>query len=178
MQEPEILQVIQKQREYLDYIERHYRNVQRAWQIVQERCKDMPLIANDASFHALDDAIRRHDFSKLSPEEFEPYRRQFYPTPHEDGGLNRPFKAAWEHHQKHNAHHWQNWTRATYAPPRGWIDPCLHMIIDWIAMAYELGGTARTYFEENKEKIPIPWYAMDFMNEIFDRVYGKENPDD
>ena len=32
-------ELIQKTREYLDYVERHYNNVQKAWAELNEKCK-------------------------------------------------------------------------------------------------------------------------------------------
>lgn len=57
---------IAKFREYLDYVERHYDNVQKAWSVIQEKCKDMKFIYDDSVFWSLDAAIKKHDESKLS----------------------------------------------------------------------------------------------------------------
>ena len=46
----EFNEIIQKTREYLDYLEEHYNNVQKAWKIIQDKCKDMPFIYDDFQF--------------------------------------------------------------------------------------------------------------------------------
>ena len=45
------------------------------------------------------------------------------------------------------------------------------MVIDWVAMGFEFGDTAKSYYESNKEKIVIPKWAEEFMYEIFDCIY-------
>jgi len=41
MKKNEMLERIKKTREYLDYIEEHYMNVQKAWKELQQKCKEM-----------------------------------------------------------------------------------------------------------------------------------------
>ena len=35
-----MLELLAKTREYLDYVERHYNNVQKAWKELNEKCKN------------------------------------------------------------------------------------------------------------------------------------------
>ena len=48
---------------------------------------------------------------------------------------------------------------------------CVHMVVDWIAMGFEMGDTAKEYYEANKDKINLPGWAVKFIDEIFDRIY-------
>lgn len=165
-------EVIEKTRQYLDYIERHYDNVQRAWGEIQEKCGDVFPMTDDILWGVIDSQIKTHDVSKLSQAEFVPYRLVFYPTLAENTGPD-DMKDAWEHHKKYNRHHWQTWARDKPMEESFCID-CIHMLVDWMAMSYEFGGTARSYYENNCHKIELPDDAIALMNVIFDRVYGEK----
>lgn len=161
---------IVKFREYLDYVERHYDNVQKAWGVVQEKCKDMKFIYDDSVFWCLDAAIKKHDESKLSKEEFFAYRNYFYPTKDEIKD-KAAFNSAWENHLKHNDHHWQKWTRDFKDKHCLAAELCLvHNIVDWMAMGYEFNDTAQEYYESNKEKINLPDWAIELMYIIFEKI--------
>lgn len=167
--------LIQKTREYLDYVERHIRNVEKAWAEIQEKCKDLPVIYDDCRFHALNAEVEAHDVSKLGPEEFVQYRRAFYRTEEEliaDGGVRHDLGGAWGHHKISNPHHWENWTKRGNGGPYESEIHCTHMVIDWHAMSMEFGDTAREYYEKNKDKIDLPGWAVGYINQIFDRLYG------
>lgn len=166
--------LINKTRQYLDYIDEHYTNVQKAWRIIQDkgagRC--WPFLYDDSKFFILDQMIKQHDVSKLSQEEFVPYRRMFFPVSEkEKEEAQAGFDKAWEHHNLNNAHHWENWTTN---------DICyqdlelVHNICDWMAMGMKFNDTARDYYEKNREKITIPDWAEKLMYEIFDCIYGKQ----
>ena len=57
---------IQKFREYLDFIENHYNNIQKSWKEIQEKCGDMRFVYDDYIFYIIDRAVKLHDESKLS----------------------------------------------------------------------------------------------------------------
>ena len=165
-----ILEVIQKTREYLDYVEEHILNVQKAWKHVCEKCKDMRFVWNDYYYHTIDAEVEIHDLSKLSEEEFTQYRRAFYPTDFEKTSGRYELGSAWEHHKENNPHHWENWTTDNHFQPNGWEIHCVHMVLDWMAMGYKFGDTAQDFYEKNKDKIVLPDYAVDFIYEIFKRI--------
>lgn len=169
-------ELIQKTREYLDYVERHYNNVQKAWQEIQDKCgtvKDgsFRFLYDDFVYFNIDNNIKNHDKSKLSKEEFVQYRQFFYPTSYEIKDKDLMNKA-WENHLKENDHHWQTWTERyknnNYASEIFLIEN----ICDWMAMGYEFGDTAKEYYENNKEKINLPDWAIELMYKIFDKVYS------
>ncbi|MBT8341054.1 MAG: hypothetical protein KJP07_13645 [Desulfatitalea sp.] len=164
------LDVIEKTQEYLDDIKDHVLNVRKAWEDVKVKCKDMRFICDDFYYFSIENSIDYHDVSRLSEQEFIQCRKAFYPAKNEP---RFDTSEAWEHHKQHNPHHWENWTKIKPGIDAGWEVHCAHMVVDWIAMGYQFGGTARCYYEKNKEKIDIPSYAIDFINQIFDRVYGK-----
>lgn len=175
--------LILKTQEYLEYIDEHYKNVQKAWLILREKCSDMKFIYDDFDFNRLDTAIKNHDNSKLHMNEFQYYRQYFFPTNAEENIANScygmpakeyfkgDFEKAWEHHKAHNHHHWQTWTSAKYYYPWDETLNCVHMLADWMAMSMKFGGTAKDYYEKNKSDIKLPNWAVRFIYEIFERVY-------
>lgn len=174
---------IEKTREYLDYIEEHYDNVQKAFKIVEDKCSDMSIIYDDYKYHVLKSDVMLHDFSKLSDNEFVQYRVKFFPTKFEKDKsdehiifkdiIKDDFNKAWDNHKEQNNHHWQTWTTNQYYNPYIEEIDCTHMVIDWIAMGMKFNDTARNYYESNRDDIDIPDWAVDFIYEIFDRVYGE-----
>ena len=165
------LVLVQKTREYLDYVERHIKNVNKAWEVVQEKCADMWFVSETHWRSLLESEIAQHDVSKLSQRELVPYRQKFNPSYFEPF-IGDEFGEAWRHHLLHNDHHWQNWTKQEFIMPPVAKLKCVHMIIDWEAMGYEFGNNAQEYYEENAEKIDIPENMVEFMYEIFERLYS------
>jgi len=164
------LEKLDKTRECLDYIEEHLLNIEKAWGVVKDKCKDMRFIYDDFLYWSLDAEVKNHDISKLSSNELTQYRDYFFPV---DGEEKKSLGDAWENHKKENNHHWQTWTNIKESDHiYAWEVNCAHMIVDWMAMSYKFGGTAREYYESNKKKIKLPDYAVKFIYEIFDRVYN------
>ena len=161
-----ILEEINKTREYLDYIEEHVLNVQKAWKEIQEKCKDMSFIWDDACYFSIDNEIKLHDLSKMSEQEFIQYRKTFFPTNEEKEKDKYDISKAWEHHKKHNPHHWETWTLSN----KEQVIHCVCMICDWMAMAYKFNDTAKRYYEKNKDEILIQSDMIPFMYEIFNRI--------
>lgn len=168
------LEVIAKTREYLDYVERHINNVARAYEelmTAMERVGTFPVSYDDSQYCWLRDEVMNHDVSKLSEEEFVAYRAMFYPTEEEKkSSVQGSFNTAWEHHWQNNSHHWENWTTKDYYHPHQSSVHCTHMVIDWLAMSYEFGDTPRSYYEKNKDRIKLPEWAVNYINELFDAL--------
>ena len=161
---------VKRTREYLDYLEEHLSNVQKAWEVLKIKCKDMRFIYDDYIYHTLDNLIYNHDLSKFSKDEFTQYREAFFPV-----SECRSLDSAWDHHKDNNPHHWENWTKQEYTNPYEWEINCVHMIIDWMAMGFKFNDTAQIYYEKNKDKIILPDYAVLFIYEIFNRIKGETN---
>jgi len=154
-------------RRYCDYIERHLGNVDAAWKLLQEPCRDMRFIYDDYVHGSIEACVAAHDLSKFSPEEFIQYQRAFFPA---EGEEKQELGDAWEHHQKENPHHWQNWTVQDFYNPYEAEVHCVCMVIDWMAMAIGLGGSAEQYYEDNKGTIDLPEWAVSLIRDIFDRI--------
>ena len=166
---------LSKFKEYLDYVERHYNSVQKAWELIKEKCKDknFRFLSDDYVYGLINQDVIDHDESKLSKEEFTQYRQLFFPTKEEKQHKEKwkeEFKPAWEHHKANNVHHWQNWTENHANNPHA--DAFLVMnVIDWVAMGFEFGDTAKEYYERNKSDIHLPDWAEILMYEIFECIY-------
>ncbi len=166
-----MLDKINKFREYLDYLETHYNNVQKAWVLINEKCKDkgFRFISDDLVWHTIDTEVKQHDCSKLSAEEFTQYRQYLFPCDDEERNKDL-FRQAWENHKKENEHHWQHWTTKYKDSP--YADAFLVMnVVDWVAMGFEKGDTAKEYYEANSAKIELPEWAVKLMYEIFECIY-------
>lgn len=151
---------IDKTREYLDYVEEHINNVQRAFAEIVGKCIDL---ADNKTWVSLKQDVVKHDISKLSGHEFTQYRNYFYPV---GGNADKSeFDAAWEHHKANNSHHHE--VVKTEAD-------VIHMVIDWTAMAYKFGDSAQSYYKANKENINLKDWQLDLMHKIFDRLAEKE----
>lgn len=169
-------ELIKKTREYLDYIEEHYNNVQKSFEILKEKCAGKNLLheGDDYKWYTLCRNVELHDKSKLSSFEFQAYRAKFFPTEYEkenDKGLIKQlFNEAWEHHKSYNHHHWENWILIDKDNIH--VDLfIIENVCDWMAMGMKFGDTAKSYYEKNKERIAIPKGAENYMYEIFDCIY-------
>jgi hypothetical protein len=158
-------EVIGQTRNYLNYLERHIDNVEKAFREFEKAMDGTYHIGDDGAYWSLRMAVVQHDLSKFGPFEFSQYREFFYPV----GDKPRPPLDAFKHHYDSNDHHWQHWTKLD----RGQYICCAHMVIDWLAMSYEFGDTPRAYYEKNKDRIKIPEWAVTFIYEIFDKLESK-----
>lgn len=149
---------IGKIQEYLDYVTEHISNIEKAFNIVTDACKDMDVIKNEKSYNKLKYDVEHHDLSKFSVEEFIPYVNCFYPITKED---KKPLGNAWDNHKACNDHHIERASNEIQL---------MHMIIDWTAMSLKFGGTAQQYFEDNEEKMDITEDRKKFIYEIFKRL--------
>ena len=163
----QILQHTAKIREYCDYLDEHVRNVEKAWCVLKACCKDMRFVYDDYVFGSIDLMVDEHDLSKVSPEEFIQYQRRFCPVGEPD---KEGFLPAWEHHKANNQHHWEHWTNRDYCNPYEDECHCVCMVIDWMAMGYKFGDTAESYYENNKDQIHLPPWAVELIGQIFSRV--------
>jgi hypothetical protein len=164
------LKHITKIRQYCDYVEGHLRNIERAWEIVKDKCGDMHPIYDDHLFFFMDGEIKNHDVSKMSPEEFIPYQQQFAPVGDKPLKDNPVFLKAWEHHKEHNPHHWENWTQRVESFPNENACHCVVMVCDWMAMGFAFGDTAESYYERNKEKILLPDWSVKLIMDMFLKI--------
>jgi hypothetical protein len=164
-------EIIDKTREYLDYLEEHFNNVHKAFNEIAKKCKNMFFIKELEFYNQLIKMVIEHDISKFSDKEFTQYRDYFFPC---SGCIQNKeaFDKAFENHVLLNNHHWQNWVNSKESIEFRQLC-CVHMVIDWLAMSYKFNDTPRNYYENNTNKIKLPLWAVDFIYEIFDALENK-----
>lgn len=144
-----------KRDEYTQYINTHMENVKKAWAIFQKKCGfylDMQLLGDISLL------IDKHDESKFSDEEFEAYRKYFYPIT--DAEKNDPktkvaFDLAWGHHYRNNPHHWDYWYHGGIVNEMKY-KYVVEMVCDWLAMGMKEGSQQiDSWYEDNKSKIVL-----------------------
>lgn len=178
----EFIEKLKKTREYLDYLERHYNNVQKAWKIVQLALHNEPVVYDDFRYFSTLDELKEHDLSKFSATEFTAYRVKFFPTELEktcDVETNERnvenFSLAWAHHKASNDHHHETWIKREHCHPyyKEWA--CAQMICDWVAMSLEFGEKSpREYYAKNMEKIMLPTFAEKDLFTVCDYMESKK----
>ena len=158
---------------YLDYVNNHIENVQKAWN------EEVSLLEDDFIKEHKDDLaaqIAAHDASKYDEEEFDAYRANYNPINDQEKIDNEAnFQAAWYHHFQNNPHHWQHWI-----DEKGELKPLtdedavksayIEMICDWQAMGYVFGDTAKQYYDQNKDIIKIYPELKDWFEGLLDQL--------
>lgn len=170
-------ELLKQTQAYLDYVQKHYDCVQKAWTLIKEKCPDLWFVDSAGMPLILDAMVLEHDKSKLSVAEFVPYRRSFYPVESEQDPVGKvitkdKFNKAWEHHKANNPHHWQHWTAIQNPGVRVLELHCIHMVVDWVGMALQRGNPFAQYYRKNKDEIHIPLWAHEYVEEIFVRLEG------
>ena len=165
-----------KEKAYKKYIFNHKKNIIKAFYEMIE-CKDLNWILQDTKIiKALWLRILEHDDSKYEKEEFDAYRKNFFPINKEEKINNlKNFERAWKHHVENNDHHWQHRV--------SWNDDhfntnvelaCLENIADWLAMGYHFGNRPFEYYEKHKEEINLPKKQKEFLEKcIFEGIDKK-----
>ena len=162
---------------YREYIDNHRLNVQKAWDNIKNNSECIELIEHkfvnttlEASIELLDELIKNHDMTKYSKEEFDAYRKEFYPITPEEKELNKEkFDLAWKHHYTNNLHHW-NWWYESGNMNNMPFTHVIEMICDWEAMGYVFGNTSKEYYEANKQKIQLGEKQRRFAEELMDII--------
>ena len=155
---------------YENYIINHRYYIEDAF-IEMVMNKDMAEWMDWEYYHVeLYDRVKNHDFSKFDKEEFEPYRKHFYPVHEEEKILNEEdFNKAWEHHWKNNRHHWQARSFDVCENDKlskEQILDCLENVLDWMAMGYAFNDRPYQFYEKNKNEIRLPKAQEEFIEKI------------
>lgn len=165
---------VKKREEYLRYIDDHINNVRIAFTIFIKIDWDESIISRD-DLVLLEDRIKRHDESKYSDEEFEPYRKYFYPVNDiEKEDCKEEFEEAWKHHYTVNDHHPEFWIKDGVATEMSTV-AIAEMICDWQGMSFVKGGSALQFYNSikgtNNDKVlaPTTRELLELMLETYDR---------
>lgn len=173
-----------KQRKaYRKYINEHKKNILRAYYEMLQ-CKDLEWIMRDKQImEALWFRALEHDDSKFEEEEFEPYRKEYFPINLEEKYANKnAYEWAKTHHLQTNDHHWQYrafWDDADFDINTELA--CLENIMDWLAIGYKYHNRPYEYYELHKDEIKLPKKQIEFIEKCIyqgiDKKYLVEDND-
>lgn len=166
-----------EEKENMEYIKEHVQNVQKAYKeygALLSSCLEL-----DPEDLTLEILIANHDKSKFSSEEFESYRKRFFPM---EGEKTDPesFNAAWLHHIHSNPHHPEHWvlqnynkeTHSFYAIPIEMPKVYLaEMLCDWIAMGYKFGDMPYQYYAKNSGKYQLHKNTEELLIRCINELY-------
>lgn len=156
---------LDKEQEYLDYIEDHIKNVYTAYERLMVPLLDKNNISSIVSDEDIHKAVRdlyhevkEHDASKFGDDEFDGYRAKYHPTAEEAAGddeyqfqMNSRYEDCWKHHYENNDHHAEYWYDFEKGVARDMsLLAILHMICDWEAMSIKFGGTTLDWYENDR----------------------------
>ena len=166
-----------KEKQYIRYIKNHQKNIKKAYKELINT-PNIYLITDKEILDKLYKRVLVHDNSKFSKEEFDAYRRYYYPINKEEKENSiQDFEKAWEHHWKNNSHHWQ------YRQKKKTFNRCndeefldlLENVIDWLAMGYKFKDRPYEYYEKNKENIFLCHEEKEYLEHIiYDILENKE----
>ena len=163
----------EKERLYKDYVIEHRRNVKNAWTEMKNNSVVMDYLRTVAGFDRdiLDYLITNHDNSKYGVDEWEPYRKNFFPLNLKEKFDNKnDFDRAWEHHYMSNFHHWNYWYKMNMVDSMT-INFVVEMCCDWIAMSTKFGGDAYHWYLNQKD-IVLGKKQIEWMTNILTKFYN------
>lgn len=150
----------EKEKEYKEYVDTHIANVQKAWSILKSNDKFIRYIEIEDNCNSrsmtifidlMDSMINNHDSSKYSYEEWEGYRKEYFPVDEQEKIDNAPnAEKAWIHHYTTNMHHWDWWAKNN-CQERMPLVCVVEMCCDWIAMSMKFGDTAYNWFNQQTD---------------------------
>ena len=150
----------QKRQEYTEYIYEHKRFVENAF-FYFKTCR-LNILSGD-EMETLSYEIKNHDISKFSKEEFEAYRKHFFPCSFEKSeDFKEEFDIAKKHHYLVNDHHPQNPSRK-YGLNK---IACIHNILDWIAMSYKFKDNVWDFYQHSNIKFKLNRDERAYIEEV------------
>lgn len=179
-----IPEIKDKEKIYLNYVAEHIDNVNKAWDEIKNRSDCMKVILSstlpgridgnkDQFLSIMDSIIKVHDNSKFHDDEWDAYRKHFYPLDEtEKKESEADFNAAWKHHYETNMHHWDFWYHANLVDDMT-LMYVLEMCCDWIAMSIKFGGDALSWYEKEKKKIHLGKAQEEFVIRLLKVYYNK-----
>lgn len=169
------LKIKMKERKYRNYIDTHKAAVQDAF-VEMVMCEELKYLWESEDFYnQMVDRIADHDLSKFSDEEFDAYRRYFFPVNEEEkANAKEDFDKAWQHHLKYNDHHWQHRKDNKAFSEKDQL-AVLENVCDWLGMGYIFGDRPYEYYEEHKDEIILHKLDKEFLEKV---IYALEKDTD
>ena len=164
------LELKEKRISYKNYIKEHKASVITAYKKFKSFMSrpDIHITLSNEELKCLEDAVMKHDDSKLSKIEFEAYRKHFFPCSFEkeEKEEKENFKNAKLHHYQSNDHHPQNESRRVGLNKVA----CIHNILDWIAMSYKFNDKVWEYYNSSKFKDILNPLEREYIEQILDII--------
>lgn len=168
----------EKEEQYKEYIDNHRANVKKAWDNMKNNHKCVAIISKQVTANSIrslvemiDNLVDKHDLTKYEAEEFDAYRRNFYPINDEEKeSAKEDFTKAWVHHYSKNLHHWDWWYK-TGNQENMPFTYCVEMVCDWIAMGYHYNNTATEWYEKEKDNIHLGIDQRQFVEKLMNTFY-------
>lgn len=148
-----------KELEQKQYTDTHISNVKKVWSIMSTKNSIIEFICNEGQMMksivipTIEAMVLSHDSSKYGIEEWEPYRKYYFPVDDmEKQSAQAEYEAALQHHYMHNMHHPEFWVNNKNDMP---MTSVVEMCCDWIAVSMIKGGTALEFYNKyfNKDKL-------------------------
>ena len=163
-----------KEQEYKKYIERHRNNIiDAAYEMMT--CPGLSFLFDDVVLcEFFMDRISIHDLSKYEKEEFDAYRKYYYPISLEEKTENSAdFLRALEHHYRTNEHHWEHRVNNINFDPNNINDvlAVLENVADWLAVGYQFNNRPYQYYEKHKQEINLCEKEKKFLERV---IYALE----
>lgn len=188
---------IDKNNEYMDYINNHVNNVIKNFnlyfdQILIDENEGKPNpVLETISFMDLKDAIlekkltiRDHDASKYDDIEFYGYRLYYHPTEEEKNRddeyhkkVEEDFELAWKHHYENNSHHieyWYDWNNSICKDMD--LESIIEMLCDWLAMSDYFHSSTLEWWngeDSEKERSMMTENTRSIINELLTKIIFK-----
>ena len=163
---------IQEER-YMRYIMKHRRNMADAYKEMTS-CPEILELGNEVLI-MLKQRVVFHDITKLMNDEFDAYRKHFFPINKKEKENNlENFNRAWQHHYDVNAHHWQHRRHKTDFDKKDPVQvvDVLENVCDWLAVGYTYKNRPSQYYEKHKNVIELCPAEKEFFEYI---IYSLEN---
>ena len=163
---------IQEER-YMRYIMKHRRNMADAYKEMTSYPEILEL--GNEILIMLKQRVVFHDITKLMNDEFDAYRKHFFPINKKEKENNlENFNRAWQHHYDVNSHHWQHRRHKTDFDKKDPVQvvDVLENVCDWLAVGYTYKNRPFQYYEKHKNVIELCPAEKEFFEYI---IYSLEN---
>jgi hypothetical protein len=184
---------LSKEQEYMEYINNHIANVQKAYATYFLPLLNINNISSLVSDEELKQAIENnririetHDASKYSDDEFYGYRQKWYPTRSEQNAddeyhtlITQNYEKCWEHHYTVNDHHPLHWVdKASGIVKDMTLDAIVEMLCDWEGMSMKFGGSTVDWYtnKAQDEKKAMSTKTKQIVEDLlFNVLHGNGN---
>lgn len=157
---------IQEER-YMRYVMKHRARMADAYKEMTS-CPEILALGNEVLI-MLKQRVVYHDLTKLKTEEFDAYRKHFFPINKKEKENNlENFEKAWQHHYDNNVHHWQHRRHNTDFDKKDLIQVVnvLENVCDWLAVGYLYKNRPYQYYEKHKDVIELCPAEREFFEYI------------